>query len=354
MKSFSLSKLLVGVALVATTANAAEVKMSGSIEGGAVAVFGHPTTTTNDSAFYLDHAALNTLVTINDKTKVVINKAFSMNGSFTNAAGFGTAAATHSTATFFNALGTVATTGTIAFAVNEAYLAHECASGVNVMGGMFATPFGIEGMWGRYDYTMYYYSFGRRAAVANGWNYDVGFGVTLSEFMPGKLEVAVTDGRVNTTVTGGVQNSNPAVAARYHVKLEVGDMEITPVVSVYASRFQGGGGPNDLGLSGGLMWKMGMLMLNAEFIDVQEALTPGATKGSSRSIWFEPGVDLGMFSLNGKVDLARTAGVNDTNFGLTLAKKWDNWRLRAGWMYNSTGAGTTKWHDVRVLLGTSF
>lgn len=360
MKSFSVGKLLVAAALVAVSANAVDWKMTGTVEGGAAAIFGHTTVANNDSAFYLDHAMLNTTVTLNDKTKVVVTKGFSISGQGGGLGTFGTTLAGRSTANYFNKLGLLtAANGSIAFAINEAYLMHECATGVGIMGGVFKTPFGMEGLWNRYDYLTYWMSNGYNSAVTMGWNYDVGLGVTLSEFIPGKLEVAVVDGRVNAargqgTGAAGVDNSNPAFAARYHLKLDVGNMEITPVASVYMSRFQGGGGPNDMGLSGGLMWKMGMLSINAEFIDTQSAPAAGGTKVSSRSIWFEPGVDLGMFQINGKVDLARVGGVNDTNFGLALGKKWDAWRLRAAWQYISTGGGAVKFHDLRVLLGTSF
>ena len=260
-----------------------------------------------------------------------------------------------STATYFNKRGLLASAvgSGLTFAINTAYLQHKCASFLTTQLGMTQTPFGMEGMWGRHDYLHYAYSRGYDAAVANGWNYDLGVLFNFEgDNVPGKLEVAIQDGSVASQI--GRRADTPAVAARWHMKLDAGSVSITPVASVYANSF-GNGGPHDFGFSGGANIDAGMFALNAEFIQTNTTAVITTPITKTRSIWFEPQVDFGVAKLTGKVDLGQVAGVNDTNIGVGISKEYDDHRVRLLWSYNNmSGLLGAKTMDFRLLFGTKF
>lgn len=353
MKRFTWGKSIFFSFLCVAVAQA-DIKMSGQAEAGIL--FGAPTGGTSGFDFLVDHANMNIDATVSDKTSVHVSKGFAFAPlTFIGGNGVTGVNLVTSTATYFNKRGLLASAvgSGLTFAINTAYLQHKCASFLTTQLGMTQTPFGMEGMWGRHDYLHYAYSRGYDAAVANGWNYDLGVLFNFEgDNVPGKLEVAIQDGSVASQI--GRRADTPAVAARWHMKLDAGSVSITPVASVYANSF-GNGGPHDFGFSGGANIDAGMFALNAEFIQTNTTAVITTPITKTRSIWFEPQVDFGVAKLTGKVDLGQVAGVNDTNIGVGISKEYDDHRVRLLWSYNNmSGLLGAKTMDFRLLFGTKF
>ena len=116
-------------------------------------------------------------------------------------------------------------------------------------------------------------------------------------------------------------SSRPALA-RYWYEIKNGDSSLTPVVSAIFNRWDGG--PADVGLTAGVMWKMNSVFANAEWVyTARKARRPMVElRRSMWSLYAEPGVDLGMLAVSAKVEFNST-----TPAGGTAAT---NWNIGAG------------------------
>lgn len=342
---------------VAAEHKGAGLSVSGNVEGG----YAHQFNGADASKFLIDHANLNTTYTVSDSVKFVFNSGMAFIPGTTGAGATG-----FDTVSFFSPSGFGG--GQMTWSAMGAYLDWKCADGIHTSFGQFLTPFGMESMWDKYDMPTYYNSgtYGSFFAAPTltgglpngntfGWGYDVGLKVAITDILPGKLEVAITDGRTTS-------NDSPRATLRWNTEIKSGDMSITPVISVLTGRWNGG--PKDLGLSAGFMYKMGAIAANAEFLY-------GSTEiGNKNTMWaviLEPGFDMGMMMLSAKWEMRSITneiaggpgapGTTDMNVGLALSHTYAN-GVRVRLAYAHTGfkdAGIGgKVNDIRLLFGTKW
>lgn len=325
------------------------ITMGGSIEGGYGYNWGAGAT---DSNFLVDHAALNLMGTISDKTSVTISNAFAVNNGAVAAT-----TANINTTRYFS--GAALTAGGFTYTNLGAYLTHKWTGSVTTSIGHMRNPFGMEGLFSRYDMPTYYYSSTYTTAQGYGWNYDLGVKFTLTDILPGTAEIAVMDGQRNNQP--GETFSVPAAVVRWWSEMKGGDWTFTPVVSGYFGRWDGG--PEDMGLSAGGMLKMGAMWANVEWLMTNRNRNPaGSTREKSMSVYVEPGMDLGMadVSLKGEFvssDLAASGtNTSDFNVGLSLGKTYaEKYRVRATYQHANLGGKLgTHSNDFRVLFGTKW
>lgn len=322
---------------------------SGSFEGGYGYNWGGGAT---DSNFLVDHATLNMTGTISDKTSVVINNAFSVNN--------GAVAATtgaRNARNYFS--GAVLAVGGFAYANQGAYLQHKCSDNVTTSIGHLRNPFGMEGLWSRYDMPTYYYSAAYTTAQGYGWNYDLGVKFTLTDILPGSWEIAVLDGQADNQA--GENFSVPSAAIRWVYEMKGGDWSFSPVVSAHFGRWHGA--PEDMGITAGGMFKSGGMWANLEWVMANRNLTPtGTTRAKAMSIYVEPGMDLGMAEVSLKGEFASAdatgTGTNTTDFnvGVAVGKTYtEKYRIRALYQHTNLG-GKLGAHnnDFRLLFGTKW
>jgi len=327
--------------------------MGGSAEAGWQ--MGFTSGTPMASHFLVDHASMWMNAEVSDKLKFVVNNAFAVTDGGGVATGRGM-----NTATYFSGarLTTAAGTGTqFTFANNAAYVEHKCMDGLTTAVGHFMTPFGMEGLSSRYDMSTYYYSAAANQAFTLGWMFDLGFKWTATDYVPGTLEVALIDGhRANL----GGESVTPSAVARWWYEVKGGDWSFTPVVSTYLGRWRGG--PKDLGITAGGMFKAGTLFANAEWVYTsQDATMNAGAKTKNWSLYLEPGMDLGLAKLSVKWDYnsvdAGAGSTNDMNLGAALTKDYsDKLRIRAVYMFAnmSKKLAAASTHDVRLLFGTKW
>ena len=345
-----LKSALVGLVCVAAQATHTPghegkgITMGGSFEGGYNYFW---TSGVNDSQFLVDHAALSMTGNVSDKTTVVINNAFALRpGNALNAAN------TASTANYFS--NATLTNGGFVYSNLGAYISHKCAEGWVTSVGHMRNPFGMEGMWSRYEMPTYYYSSAYTSAQGLGWNYDLGVKFTLTDMIPGSLELTVADGHAANPAG---ENKSPALVGRYSYAMKGGDWTFTPVVSAYYSRFSGG---PDLGITAGGMLKMGTLWVNAEWVMVNRTVNAVKTKNSS--IYVEPGMELGFADVSVKAEYnmndvnATGSNTNDINVGVALSKTYnEKYRIRATYQHTNLSAKVGAHNnDFRLLFGTTW
>jgi len=260
-----------------------------------------------------------------------------------------------------------------ALALEGAYLDHTCAEGMHTWIGFFGTPFGMESMVDRADMPTYYYSsFFKNNYVGMGINYDLGVKLALTDIIPGTLEVAVMDGRSYSGT--GPNHLSPALALRYSMESKSGDMSFTPVLSAYLGHWAGFA--KTLGLSAGVMAKMGALWANAEFLygsDQTNITGVAGTDGTNNrwSVYVEPGFDLGManvslkaemtnFANNGGGTSGTIASESDYNLGAAISHTYEgDYTVKlACAMTNLNGKDTANGpdhnNDVRLLFSTKW
>lgn len=303
------------------------------------------------SHFIVDNAAMWMNYEVSDKLKFVVSNAFAVTDGGGLAGG-----GTHNTATYYSGARLSAGTGNalLTFANNGAYLEHKCADGLTTAVGHFMNPYGMESLNSRFDMPTYYYSGAYTKANTRQWTYDVGFKWTATDYLPGTAELALIDGH-RANVTG--ENRTPALAFRWWYEAKNGDWSLTPVVSTYLGRWDGG--PKDLGFTAGAMFKSSAFWANAEWVYGSQETT---VKNKIWSIYAEPGVDLGMAALSVKwvynsADPAATGSTNDMDLGAALTKNYsDKLRIRLTYMFQniSKKLATNSSHDVRLLFGTKW
>ncbi len=337
--------------VLASVGNAAESKtggkgasFSGFAEGGWNWQF---QTGQKQTQFLLDEANMTMNFDVSEKTKVAVSNSMAMtNGKTVDFTG-------NHASNYFSNFRLTGTNGLV-FANQAAYIEHKCGENWWTTLGHFRTPFGMENMWAKYEMPTYFYSSMYGVANTYSWNYDLGLKVAIGDPIPGKLEVAILDGRRNTRGDG---DHTPAWALRWWYEWKNGDMSLTPVISSYLGRWRGG--PSDLGFTGGLMWKMGTVWANAEFLwNSMKPVGAVDTKTKMMGFYLEPGVDLGMFEVSTKFDWRKVDGGNsDINLGFSVGHTYaDKLRVRAVYQAAnlSKKLGTNVVNDFRLLFGTSW
>ncbi len=344
--------------VLAVQAQGAEEKkglmIGGSFEGGYAHSWGD--SVTKGSQFFIDDLNMKFNVNVSDKVKVVVDQHWAA-----NSAGKPTTTATdwNSVAQNFDNL-TLGAGGRLTMATQAAYVEHKCGDHMTSQFGFVRTPFGIENMWSRYDSHSYYYSSGFTNQYSNKWDADLGIKSTFNNI--GNLEVAVLEGRQNTTWDSDDTTANsfgymPAVAARWSTGTKAGGMDITPVISGYTGRWRGG--PQDVGVAAGATMKMGMLGVNAEYMYSKENHNDtDAGKYTQNNVWVEPTFDLGMVNASAKIDWvnSKTGTAESTsnwNLSGALTHDWDKLRIRGAFTTRNLKQGTRE-HDFRVMFGTKF
>ncbi len=364
------------LALVCSAATLAaegmKIQVNGSAEAGLSYSFqpDDGTGATKETQMAVDDVTMNLTADVSEKTKVVVTNSFAVSAGTRRAltAGYPTTAFAEAfnSNNYYSAA--ILAAGRLAFANNGAYISHKCTDGIHAWVGHFKTPFGMESLTHRYDQHSYYYSTAYNAANAMNWNYDTGINVNFKDVFPGTLDAAIIDGRDHpaTAASGVAQSGNhstPGLVVRYAYDYNAGDWTLTPVASVYASTFIGG--PKNFGYTAGLMWKMGTIWANAEWVQTGYNIATGADgKAKIRSVYIEPGIDLGMVNLSVKADFNQTKTIdtgadtstNDWELGAALSKTFEGgYRMRI--LYNhanfSKKAGRAG-NDIRILFGTKW
>jgi len=362
----------IGVTAFAADHKNTGVTFSGYAEGG-YAYTWQSATDTKDSTLFLDSADIVMTANPSEKLKIVLDHAFNVSntGTFAGAPAVGTLASTLGSPMYWgNAQFTV---NNLHFAVLGAYLEYKANSTWTFTAGYFHTPFGMESMWNRYDMGEYYYSAGFTAANLLGWAYDPGLKVGWMG-SKGGAELAVTDGRSVTAGTVGPftrttdLKNMPAASGKFWWEFKAGSWGITPVVSAYTGRFRGG--PEDLGIGAGAMFKMGVINANLEYLMINYAPAPGATKVKMNNVYLEPSMDLGAFNIAAKaewynMDVGTGTSTSDWNFGASIGHEYDNHlRVRLAYQHQGisgnlgslaspTGTGAHV-NDFRLLIGTKW
>src|SRR5690606_22693633 len=154
--------------------------------------------------------------------------------------------ATLDSVNFYGAL--LGTVGGFSYGLREAYVDHMFGDNFKLTAGFFRNNFGMENMWSRYAMHSYHYSTAYGMAQLNGWNYDTGLRFTLMDLGPGDLEVSLFNSALNPGAAG---KDTVGTAVRYSFDIDGGGWTLTPVVSTYLGRWQGG--PRDIGASAGTM-----------------------------------------------------------------------------------------------------
>lgn len=291
--------------------------------------------------FFIDQATMHKSWDVSEKTRVVMENVVSANGptKSTNAGQNGS-----NFVSKYKLTGGSAAAGAFQFANTAAYLEHK-ADGLGFAVGNMRTPFSIENTMSRFNMPTYYYSAGYGAAQTLGWNYDLGVKLSLSDMIPGNLEVGVFDGQNNG------DNKTPALAAKYGFNYDGGDFSIAPSVGTYMGRWAGG--PKDLGFAVGATSKFGTAFVNAEWIYTSK------DTGTVAKIWdlyVEPGIDLGGADISAKWELVNANSTSDMNLGVGVGKTYAN-KLRVRATYQATNFSKklgAMGHDVRLMLGASF
>ena len=354
--------------VLAVQAQGAEEKkglmIGGSFEGG----YGHGwgDTIARSSQFFIDDLNMKFNVNVSDKIKVVVDQHWAAAPT-----GTGTASSqwNSNNQVFDNMVigGNTTdsaghtTTNPLSMAIQSAYVEHKCGDHMTSQFGFVRTPFGIENMWTRFDSHSYYYSTGFTSQRTNGWDADLGIKSTFTNV--GNLEVAILEGRRNTTWngTGGGNNSfsrhMPSAAARWSTGMKASGMDITPVISAYTGRWHGG--PLDVGAAAGATMKTGMFGVNAEYMYGKEnSNDTDAGKTTMHNVWVEPTFDLGMVNASAKIDwvnnkTASNDSVSNWNLSGAVTHDWDKLRVRGAFTTRNLKTGTRE-HDFRVMFGTKF
>lgn len=323
--------------------------MGGTFEGGIS--YSVTPGATSGTQWFVDGLHLRNHFDVSDKTKVILENALGVNGPTKFAGGAGGASSVANESFYFsNARLTSAAAGvgsaSFVFANQAAYIQHECAKGFYTSVGHMKTPLGMENMWNRYDMHSYYFSPAYTGAQAAGWNYDLGLKLHLVDILPGSFEFMLLDGR--GLMTGGP--STPGVAARYHYELKSGDWSLTPVLSVLAEKWNGG--PDELAVTAGGMYKMGALWFNAEWYYGKTAA------GKGWNITAEPGFDFGVAEFSAKYDFVNnsTASQTDHMVGVALSKTYEEkYRVKATYEHgNLSGKLGAHVNDFRLLFATKW
>lgn len=357
--------LVFSLAIVAVSAFAAPavkedakgITIWGSFEGGYKQGW-HSATTTSYNGFQVDEINLNLKARVGEKTSFHFDNSF----AYMPSAGGLTdlLSATNFWSRYAIAAGMMNT--------RAAYLDHKCAEGWHTWIGLFKTPFGLETQWSTYDMPTYHHSrfYGMMAATTGNENslnayHDLGLKFAISEMIPGTLEVALLDGR---NATNAARELSLTQALRWSYEWKSGDSSLTPVVSAFFGRWNGG--PKDIGLNAGATWKSGTWWVNGEFnwFQMGRQASNFTTNDTTMNVYVEPGFDLGMANVSVKAEwlssaVNNAAAVTDFNVGAAISKSWDNYRVRLAYNHvglsgNLPAAATTHTNDVRLLFGTKF
>jgi len=371
MKRISLKvcllSLVVAVAAMAAkeTAVSSGSGVSGAVEGGLV--YGMQKNANKGLGWLLDQASMTHRWDVSDKVKVVVTNAMAFTpksdaNTFNNTVGFLSPLARLSA-------------GEFTLLNQEAYLEHKCSEGIHMSFGHMRKSFGMEGMTDRYNSWTYFYSTAHGMAQAMGWNYDLGFKWTFSDFLPGKLEVGLFRGNsvnntsfTSTRTTKG--DNSVATAIRWAGEFGSGDMSFTPALSLYLDRWAGS--PADMGFGVGTGIKAGMIKANIEWLYWSTKIDPNGSaatnKASGWSVYVEPAVDLGMFDASLKWEMASNdvfagTSTSDMNLGVAITKNYSD-KLRARLMWNMFGMSdkfvygfggpNVSYNEFRLMVGTSW
>lgn len=306
------------------------------------------------SQWLVDDLALKMNFDVTDKIKVVVENNASITPGTTALSGGGTV---HNSSAFYSQKAAL-TAGGFTFANTSAYINHRCGDHLNYTLGHFVTPFGMENMWGRPDMHSYHYSYGYKNAQTYGWNHDLGVQINLID-LGGNWEVAVIDGR-----NFGNVEYTPAALLRWSMNFAFGgEGSLMPVASTYLGRWQGG--PEDLGFTVGMGFKMSIFWLNAEWVynSYNTDVTTDTAKTKTMSVWGEPGVDLGVVKLSTKLDFKSyklndaTASVTDFDIAAAIGHDFSGkTNVKAIYAHNNLKGDLPGGHsnDFRVLVSTKW
>ncbi|MBY0370016.1 hypothetical protein K2X33_04970 [bacterium] len=331
-------RLVFVLGLVATSVMAAPrgSGSTGCLEGG-WALGSAP----RDGQFLVDLIEWNQRFTPSDRLHIVFNNVFSLSSPST-----APTVANNSVNYFsqFRLQTDTANTYFFTMANAGAYLDYRILDGLTVALGHMRTPFGAESVLSRYDTAAYFYSSSFRQAQAQGWLWDLGVLFTLKRrWIPGELTLGVLDGKAATG------QGSPSVVARYEASLDIGRYTLVPSGSLYVGNFPGAS--NDLGFTLGLEALLGAFSLQAEWVQVDDA-----TSTHTRSLYFEPAIDLGVAEVAAKADFQTQGTTSDMHLSFALTKMLTQ-RLRARALFQMAGlngnirAGE---RDFRILIGADW
>jgi hypothetical protein len=353
-----------------STKDAKGLTLSGYAEAGYARSWTSPATGGGamDSEFLLDSANIRMNWDVTDRVFFVLDSAFSarppvsVTDGNSNGVGVGNLYNTSNyyAKTFLSNANSPYAAGSLIYALNEAYVANKWCDGFNMWVGQYKTPFGMESRVSRFDMPTYYYSMAYNNANNFNMFYDIGVKLDFVGESWGHLELSVTDGKSVLTPQAAGNTYSPSVAARYSYEYKNGDMSLTPVISAYLGEWSGG--PQDVGLSAGLAYKMGVFNVNAEWVMSAMDSNPISDTQDSKiwSVYVEPGFDLGMLQVNVKGEYYNSSGTNnynDWNIGASIGHTYqEKYRIRLAYEAVNLSGNSPSGHinDIRLLFGTKF
>jgi hypothetical protein len=341
------------------------VQLSGNVNTGFAYTWqplGAGAGTNQDTQFIVDNATVKLEANISDTTKLVFTNAISLLSAETL-----TAEGYYNSNDYYSQYKITSGDGRFVMSNLDAYVEHKFSDGFKLAFGNMKTPWGLESMVDRWDVPSYYYSYVYFATMQFGWDYDTGLKLTLSDVIPGKIELSIVDGRANSTDIW-----SPAGVIRYSIDYKNGDFSITPEVSAYLGKWSGG--PDNLGISAGAWIKYAQYFANLEFQYTSMA-TDTYVPNSQVKIWeamLEPGVELGgIATVSAKVEVVNQtipggSANTDMNIGGAITHDYNNGEFRIRLAYEHGGllnkfimpaasaSGQAPVNDLRLLFGTKF
>ncbi len=286
------------------------------------------------SQWMVDQIEWNQRFDASDRVKFHLNTSIALVAP--SAAGTG---AGNNSASYFSQMALSGGSG-ITVANSGAYVQARLLDWLTLSAGHLRVAYGQQWDAPRYDHLLYYYSETLREVAARGWLWDLGAQVEFRKVLPGKLKIALLDGRT----AGG--EATPALSVNYQFSYDMGSVVLMPSAFVYLSEFLSL--PQESGFGFGLSLLSGAFTLNSEFLRAR-----GAAFNTS-SIVVEPAFDLGPVEIALGGELANKAAGSDLHLRASLMKHFAD-RLRLRILFQATNLLSTLGtgdQEVRVLLGT--